>query len=319
MAPQGRGAVPNNYGPSGGLYEPITAARSGSMDQRGDDLLLSSRSQADRGCNRSVMWVCGLLAVAMVGGVGAEVYHTKHRARKPASPGSSPSSARPLGPGAGPWTSAPAEAHGLSSVALAAAAEAVAKAAPERHCFLVVKDGVIVHEKYFGDANAGAKYESDSLGKQGTALIMTMAATKGLIDLDKPLAEYGVKAGPNTWPPHWWRNVTARHLLSQTGGCVTGGVSGVEGYPQCYSPPGTNWTYDSEDFIGALIVSRRLTAWMRRQNGSWRTDLQWLCRCSRRCRSSVEAHHGGDKYVRSAVGDQELCRGAGAGRSLRLR
>ena len=260
MPPHGRGAVPSRHGPSGGLYEPLSAARpssSSAMDQRGDDLLLAGRSQADRGCNRSAMWVCGLLAVAMLGGVGGEVYHIKDRAPKSVAPPTSPSA---LGPGSGPWTSAPAEAHGLSSVALAAAAEAVAGAAPDRHCFLVVKDGVIVHERYFGDANAGAKYESDSLGKQGTSLIMTLGATKGLIDLDTPLAKYGVTPDPDTWPPKWWPNVTARHLLSQTGGCVTGGNSGIEGYPQCYSAPGTNWTYDSEVFIGAPIALQRRSA-----------------------------------------------------------
>jgi hypothetical protein len=260
MAPQGRGSMPSSHGPSGGLYEPLSAARPGSassMDERGDDLLLSQgRSQADRGCNRSFMGICGLLGVAMLGGVGAEMYHSKHAARHPPAPAPSfpPTPPTPLGPGAGPWRSAPAEAHGLSSTALAAAADAVAEAAPDRHCFLVVKDGAIVHERYYGDANAGAKYESDSLGKQGTSLIMTMAATRNLIDLDKPLASYNVTPMPNTWPPKWWPNVTARHLLSQTGGCVTGGNSGVKGYPQCYSAPGTNWTYDSEDFIGALTT-----------------------------------------------------------------
>ena len=235
------------------------------MDGRGDDLLLSQgRSQADRGCNRSIMWVCGLLGVAMIGGVGGEMYHSKHKATHPRSPPTPPTPPTPLGPGSGPWRSAPAEAHGLSSAALAAAAQAVAEAAPDRHCFLVVKDGAIVHESYFGDANAGDKYESDSLGKQGTALIMTMAASKHLIDLDKPLASYGVEPMNNTWPPYWWPNVTARHLLSQTGGCVSGGNSGVEGYPQCYSAPGTNWTYDSEDFIGATKPFRRPRVVVRR-------------------------------------------------------
>jgi hypothetical protein len=267
MPKHGRSPVPSKNGPvgwDGGLYEPLSAAspsgQRDTMDGPGDDLLLSGRSQADRGCNRSVMWVCGLLAVAMVGGVGAEVYHTTQRRAHspPTPPAPAPSSTSGLGPGAGPWTSAPAEAHGLSSAALATAAELVAEAAPQRHCFLVIKDGVIVHERYYGDSNASSKYESDSLGKQGTALLLTLAATKGLIDLDTPLAHYGVEAGAGTWPPNWFAKVTARHLLSQTGGCVTGGNSGIPGYPQCYSPPGTNWTYDSEDFIGAPRNSREL-------------------------------------------------------------
>eukprot|EP01052_Picozoa_sp_SAG31_P057786 SAG31_NODE_17294_length_676_cov_1.228769_1_plen_164_part_00 len=69
---------------------------------------------------------------------------------------------------------------------------------------------------------------------------------------DTPLAHYNVTPAPNSWPPQWWPLVTARHLLGQVGGCVTGGNSGVPGYEQCYSAPGTNWTYDSEVFIGHL-------------------------------------------------------------------
>ena len=168
-----------------------------------------------------------------------------------------------LGPGSGPWKSEPAEKHGLSSAALAAAAVQVAAAAPQRHCVLVIKDGVLVHERYFGTSTADSRYESDSLGKQGTSLVLAMAASKGLIDLDTPLAHYGVNntgddGAAGSWPAEWWPKVTARHLLSQTGGCVTGGNSGVAGFPQCYSPPGTNWTYDSEDFVGHL--SKLITA-----------------------------------------------------------
>ena len=58
----------------------------------------------------------------------------------------------------------------------------------------------------------------------------------------------------------FWPKVTARHLLSQTGGCVTGETSGLPGYPECYSAPGTNWTYDSEDFIGHLSLLVNATA-----------------------------------------------------------
>lgn len=101
-----------------------------------------------------------------------------------------------------------------------------------------------------------SRYESDSLGKQSTANLAVAAASAGLFDLDTPLAHYNVTS--TSWPPKWWPLVTARHLLGQVGGCVTGGNSGVPGYEQCYSPPGTNWTYDSEIFVGhlsKLIVS----------------------------------------------------------------
>ena len=83
-----------------------------------------------------------------------------------------------LGPGRGPWSAEPAERHGLSTAGLAKAAELVQEMAPERHCFLVVKDGVVVHETYYGNSTPTSRYESDSLGKQGTALLMALGATK---------------------------------------------------------------------------------------------------------------------------------------------
>lgn len=60
--------------------------------------------------------------------------------------GAAPPSA--LGPGAGPWRTDRPEAHGLSTAGLKLAAQQVAEMAPLRQCFLVVKDGAIVHEEY---------------------------------------------------------------------------------------------------------------------------------------------------------------------------
>ena len=46
-----------------------------------------------------------------------------------------------------------------------------------RHVFLWT-DGVVVHETYYGNSTPTSRYESDSLGKQGTALLMALGATK---------------------------------------------------------------------------------------------------------------------------------------------
>jgi hypothetical protein len=140
-----------------------------------------------------------------------------------------------LGPGAGAWHTGSPEDHGLSSVGLQIAAGLVDTMAPLRHCFLVVKNGEILHESYYGRSQVESKYESDSLAKTGTALLMMTAASKGLFDLDTPLAHYGVKPAPNSWPSYWWPQVTARHLLTQTGGCVTGGNSGVAGHEEVWA------------------------------------------------------------------------------------
>ena len=145
-----------------------------------------------------------------------------------------------LGPGAGPWRVEPPEAHGLNGTLLAAAAETAARLVPERFCLLVVKDGVIVHESTFVN-RSDTQYESDSLAKTATALVVGAAVEAGLFELDVPLARYGVRprcgggAPQDCWRAHcppgrpcpdgplgFWPNVTARTLLSQSSGCVTG-------------------------------------------------------------------------------------------------
>ena len=50
--------------------------------------------------------------------------------------------------------------------------------------------GVIVQENYFAN-NSASQYESDSLAKTATALVIGAAIYLGLFDLDTPIAHYG--------------------------------------------------------------------------------------------------------------------------------
>eukprot|EP00729_Bicosta_minor_P027883 gene27883-11534_t len=59
--------------------------------------------------------------------------------------------ANTLGPGAGPWVLESPEHHGLSSAKLKLAADRV-KRIRERYCFVVIKDGALVHESYFANS-----------------------------------------------------------------------------------------------------------------------------------------------------------------------
>lgn len=61
------------------------------------------------------------------------------------------------------------EAHGLSKSAFEAAANDIEALANFRYCVTVVKDGVIVYEKYFSNTSESI-YETDSLGKTNTAV-----------------------------------------------------------------------------------------------------------------------------------------------------
>eukprot|EP00729_Bicosta_minor_P006994 gene6994-11262_t len=54
-----------------------------------------------------------------------------------------------LGPGSGPWQTATPESQGLSTAVLQAAADAVNDEVGNRECYIVVKNGKIVHEQYY--------------------------------------------------------------------------------------------------------------------------------------------------------------------------
>ena len=80
---------------------------------------------------------------------------------------------RTVFPGA-EWAVERPEEHGLSAEALARATEGV-RAVEERYGFLVVKDGVIVHESYFtGDKDS--KYRTFSVTK---GIVTSLSAAFG--------------------------------------------------------------------------------------------------------------------------------------------
>jgi CubicO group peptidase (beta-lactamase class C family) len=147
-----------------------------------------------------------------------------------------------LGPGPKEWQVDTPENHGLDSAKLKAAAELTARVAPERYCLLVIKDGYLIQESYFGNSSE-ALYETDSLGKTVTAALFGSLVQEGLLDIDRPIHEYGVKPTTHFDYGHSWGsffpNVTTRSLLAQSSGY------GVVA-------PGTEFTYDSEEYIQHL-------------------------------------------------------------------
>ena len=50
-------------------------------------------------------------------------------------------------------------------------------------CFLVAKDGYLMHEEYYGDAGPETVYESDSMTKVATALLIGVLEQHGLVRL----------------------------------------------------------------------------------------------------------------------------------------
>ncbi len=124
--------------------------------------------------------------------------------------------AREQGPGLGPWKHGRAEDHGLSTPALETAAAKLA-APGERQGLVVIRDGVLVFERYWANAYAKATPEwrnvSFSSGKSFGATMVGRAYTEGLLKLDDLASKYhpskvsGLKPG-----------VTLRHMLTMSSG-----------------------------------------------------------------------------------------------------
>ncbi len=128
------------------------------------------------------------------------------------------------------WKTETAEKHGLSTEKLREAAQAVKKV-EERYGFLVVKDGVIVHETYFsGDRHS--IYPAFSVAKGFGAALVGIAQTKGLLN---------VKDKVQDWLPIHHPDIvegaTIEHVLSMTAG---------------HEPPGTVYKYTSGPILNSL-------------------------------------------------------------------
>ncbi|CAL6352383.1 unnamed protein product [Bathycoccus prasinos] len=136
--------------------------------------------------------------------------------------------------GGGEWQFATPASKGLSQSSLETA-DARLSVLPGRDCFLVAKDGAIVHENYPGFASSpNAKRTTDTSGALLSLAMIGAAVKDGLIELDQPLLDYTPLAveifGKDT-------TVTARHILQQTHG-------GAVEENQRANEPGQEWDLD---------------------------------------------------------------------------
>jgi CubicO group peptidase (beta-lactamase class C family) len=132
--------------------------------------------------------------------------------------------------------------------------EAVAYAeSEESHCLLVVKDGELVLERYFGDATADTPMKSWSVAKSHVAAIVGIALGRGeLGSIDDSIATYlpELAADPRA-------AVTLRSLLTMTAGVYAGVLDDMAGMFEApdmtakalattlQSEPGTAWEYSN--------------------------------------------------------------------------
>ncbi len=120
------------------------------------------------------------------------------------------------GPGVGAWKTGAPEDHGLSTAALDKAAEQLA-AKGERQGIVVVRDGVLVFERYWANdwhrAEPTWRNVSFSSGKSWGGAMVGRALTEGLLKLDDLADKYHPSSVSGLKPA-----CTIRHLLTMTSG-----------------------------------------------------------------------------------------------------
>ena len=140
----------------------------------------------------------------------------------------------------------------------------------------VIDDGKVVHVAAYGQRNAkGDPLQTDtvmygaSLTKAVFAYTVMQLVEEGRLDLDrpvgtyfdKPLPDYPAVAGYGPWPdlagdPRW-KTITARHLLTHSGGFANFAFLEPDGKLRIHFDPGTRYAYSGEGLILLQYVIER--------------------------------------------------------------
>lgn len=122
--------------------------------------------------------------------------------------------------------------------------------------FIVLKDGKIVLEKYFGKQINGTDFNATSLwywasaGKTLTASLVGITKYEGLLQLDKPSSAY-IGTGWTSLSTAQENQITVRHQLTMTSGLDDGVADPFCTLPSCLifkAPPGTRWAYHNAPY-----------------------------------------------------------------------
>lgn len=111
--------------------------------------------------------------------------------------------------------------------------------------FIVLKDGRIVIEEYFGTFTQDSTWYWASAGKSLTAFLVGLAQEDGALDIDQPSSTY-LGEGWTSCTPEQEAAITVRHQLT-----MTTGLDDTAGDLDCTDPacleylaePGTRWAY----------------------------------------------------------------------------
>ncbi|WP_047244752.1 serine hydrolase domain-containing protein [Maribacter thermophilus] len=127
--------------------------------------------------------------------------------------------------------------------------------------FILLKDGKIVLEKYFGDFTASRSHSWNSAAKTLTSMTIGIAQNEGLLSLDDSSALY-LGNGWSSMTTEQENNITIRHHLTMTTGMDYNVDNNFCTDKECFlykNEPGTYWYYHQgaytklDDIITAAV------------------------------------------------------------------
>ncbi|RYY39301.1 MAG: class C beta-lactamase-related serine hydrolase [Chitinophagaceae bacterium] len=111
--------------------------------------------------------------------------------------------------------------------------------------FIILKNGRIAYEQYFGSFTADSLWYWASAGKTATALLTGIAVQEGLVNVNNKVAQY-IGTGWTSAPLAKENLITVRHLLTMTSGLDDGVADNDCTTPACLqykADAGTRWSY----------------------------------------------------------------------------
>jgi len=111
--------------------------------------------------------------------------------------------------------------------------------------FIVLKDGKIVLEKYFGTFTQASPHVWNSAGKTLTAIAVGIAQEEGFLSIEDTTSDY-LGQGWTSLTPAQEEKITIRHQLTMTTGLDDGTADFFCTDPACLTylaEPGTRWAY----------------------------------------------------------------------------
>lgn len=141
--------------------------------------------------------------------------------------------------------------------------------------FIVLKDGKIVLEKYFGTFTADSLHVWNSAGKTLTAYTVGIAQYEGLLDIDDSTSHY-LGNGWTSLTPTQENAITIKHQLSMTTGLDDGVSDPFCTLPSCLTfkaNPGTRWAYHNGpytllDSVIKIATGQSLNSYVNQKVGS---------------------------------------------------